>query len=48
MFLWREDEDGNVIWPEVGEEIRLSLELDVLYKVTAELEDHHYYVKEVE
>jgi hypothetical protein len=47
LFLWREDEDGNPIWPEVGEVITLSLQPNEFYKVTTELEGPHYYVKEV-
>lgn len=44
LFLWREDEDGNPIWPEVGEVITLSLQPNEFYKVTKELEGPHYYV----
>ncbi len=48
LFLWREEgSQPDPIWPKVGEKIRLSLEPNVLYKVTAELEGPHYYVKEV-
>ena len=44
LFLWREDEDGNPIWPEVGEVITLSLQPNEFYKVTTELEGPHYYI----
>ena len=44
LFLWREDEDGNPIWPQVGEVITLSLQPNEFYKVTKELEGPHYYV----